>query len=45
VRELPCEEKIVRAKNTVKNDDMAKLGEIEAEMSGEMDELERSYRR
>jgi V/A-type H+-transporting ATPase subunit A len=45
VRELPCQEKIVRAKLTVKNEDMAKLGEIEAGMSSEMDELERSYRK
>ncbi len=45
IRELPCQEKIVRAKSTVKNEDLAKLSQMEAEMTEEMDELERSYRR
>jgi V/A-type H+-transporting ATPase subunit A len=45
VRELACQERIVRAKSTVKNDELSALGEIESQMAGEMDELERSYRR
>ncbi len=45
IRELPCQERIVRAKSTVKNDNLALLGEIEAQMTTEMDDLERSYRR
>ncbi len=45
IRELPSQEKLVRAKFTVKNDDMAKFIEIETEMASELDELERSYRR
>ncbi len=45
VRELPCQEKIVRAKSTVKNDQLQMLSEIESQMAEEMDALERSYRR
>jgi V/A-type H+/Na+-transporting ATPase subunit A len=45
LRELPCQERIVRAKSTVKNAELGVLGEIETQMGVEMDGLERSYRR
>jgi V/A-type H+-transporting ATPase subunit A len=45
VRELACMERIVRAKFTVKNDALGTLNEIESLMTGEMDELERSYKK
>jgi V/A-type H+-transporting ATPase subunit A len=45
IRELSCQERIVRAKSTIANDELAGLDEIDALMTREMDELERSYRR
>jgi V/A-type H+-transporting ATPase subunit A len=45
IRELSCQERIVRAKSTIKNEDLAKLADIESLMTAEMDELERSYRK
>ncbi|MGA2977190.1 MAG: V-type ATP synthase subunit A [Spirochaetia bacterium] len=45
IRELSCQERMVRAKSAVKNDEMEKLTEIESLMTEEMDELERSYKR
>ena len=45
IRELSCQERIVRAKSTIKNDELEKLTEIESLMTTEMDELERSYKR
>jgi V/A-type H+/Na+-transporting ATPase subunit A len=45
LRELSCQERIVRAKTLVANDDLGKLTEIETLMTEEMDELERSYKR
>ncbi len=45
IRELSCQERIVRAKSTIKNDDLVKLADIESLMTEEMDELERSYRK
>ncbi len=44
-RELSCQERIVRAKSTVRNDELEKLTEIETLLTKEMDELERSYKR
>jgi hypothetical protein len=45
LRALSCQEKIVRAKSVIKNEDMGKLTEIESLMAAEMDELERSYKK
>ena len=45
VRELSCQERIVRAKSSIANDELTRLDEIEALMVREMDELERSYSR
>jgi V/A-type H+-transporting ATPase subunit A len=45
IRELSCIERIVRAKSSIRNDDVAGLNEIGALMSAELDELERSYKR
>ncbi len=45
VRELSCQEKIVRAKSSIANNELTRLDEIEALMVREMDELERSYSR
>jgi V/A-type H+-transporting ATPase subunit A len=45
IRDLSCQERIVRAKSTIKNEDLAKLADIESLMTAEMDELERSYRK
>jgi V/A-type H+/Na+-transporting ATPase subunit A len=45
VRELASLEKIVRAKFSVKNDALSALGDIESQMTEEMDELERSYKK
>jgi V/A-type H+-transporting ATPase subunit A len=45
VRELPCIERIVRAKSVVRNEDLARLDEVEVQMNAEMDALERSWRR
>ncbi|MGO9309862.1 MAG: V-type ATP synthase subunit A [Spirochaetia bacterium] len=44
-RELSCQERIVRAKSTIKNDELGRLTEIEDLLTAEMDELERSYRK
>ena len=43
IRELSCQERIVRAKSTIPNDQLASLDELDAQMTREMDELERSY--
>jgi V/A-type H+/Na+-transporting ATPase subunit A len=45
VRDLSCQERIVRAKSTIRNEELEKLSEIESLMIEEMDELERSYRK
>ena len=45
IRELSCIERIVRARSSVRNEDVAGLDEIGALMAGELDELERSYKR
>jgi V/A-type H+-transporting ATPase subunit A len=45
IRELACQERIVRAKLTIKNNELSLLTEIESLMTSEMDELERSYRK
>jgi len=45
IKELSCQERIVRAKSTIKNEDLAKLTDIESLMTAEMDDLERSYRK
>jgi V/A-type H+/Na+-transporting ATPase subunit A len=45
IRELSCQDRIIRAKSTIPNDDLAALDEVEALMTREMDELERSYSR
>ena len=44
-RELSCQERIVRAKSTIRNEELGKLADIESLMTAEMDELERSYRK
>jgi V/A-type H+-transporting ATPase subunit A len=43
IRELSCQDLIVRAKSTIPNDQPTALDEVEALMTREMDELERSY--
>jgi V/A-type H+-transporting ATPase subunit A len=45
LRELSCQERIVRAKSSVRNEELGKLTEIESLLTEEMDELERSYKR
>jgi V/A-type H+-transporting ATPase subunit A len=45
LRELTCQEKIVRAKSSIRNEELGKLTEIESLLTEEMDELERSYKR
>jgi len=45
IRELSCQERIVRAKSSIANNELARLDEIETLMIQEMDELERSYAR
>jgi V/A-type H+-transporting ATPase subunit A len=45
IRELSCQDRIIRAKSTIPNDRLAGLDEVEALMTQEMDELERSYSR
>jgi V/A-type H+/Na+-transporting ATPase subunit A len=45
IRELSCIERIVRAKSTIRNEELARLDEVETLVNAEMDELERSYRR
>ncbi len=45
IRALSTLDRIVRAKSTVPNTELATLGKLEAEMTAEMDELARSYRR
>jgi V/A-type H+/Na+-transporting ATPase subunit A len=45
IRDLSCQERIVRAKSTIRNEELEKLSEIESLMIEEMDELERSYRK
>ena len=44
-RELACQERIVRAKSSIRNEELGKLVEIEELLTEEMDELERSYKR
>jgi V/A-type H+-transporting ATPase subunit A len=45
IRALPVLEKIVRAKSQVRNEDAERLPALAAELSAEMEELARSYRR
>jgi len=45
IRELSCQERIVRAKSGIPNDELSRLDDIEALMAREMDDLERSYKR
>ena len=45
IRELASQERIVRAKSSIANDELSKLGELESQMTAELDELERSYRK
>jgi V/A-type H+-transporting ATPase subunit A len=45
LRELSCQERIVRAKSTIRNEELGKLTEIESLLTEEMDELERSYKK
>jgi V/A-type H+/Na+-transporting ATPase subunit A len=45
IRDLPSMERITRAKFTVKNDALETLTEIESQLTEEMDELERSYKK
>ena len=45
IRELSCAERIVRVKSSIRNEEPARITEIEALMNAEMDELERSYKR
>jgi V/A-type H+-transporting ATPase subunit A len=45
IRALPVLDKIVRAKSQVPNDDAQGLPALAAELSAEMEELARSYRR
>jgi len=45
IRELSCHEQIVRAKSTIRNEELAKFSELEQLMAREMDELERSYKK
>jgi V/A-type H+-transporting ATPase subunit A len=45
LRELSCQEKIVRAKSSIRNEELGKLTEIETLLTEEMDELERSYKK
>jgi V/A-type H+-transporting ATPase subunit A len=44
-RELSCQDRIVRAKSTIRNEELGRLTEIENLLTAEMDELERSYRK
>jgi V/A-type H+-transporting ATPase subunit A len=43
IRELSCQETIVRAKTSIPNNELARLDAIDALMAKEMDALERSY--
>ena len=45
LRELSCQERIVRAKSSIRNEELGKLTEIESLLTEEMDELERSYKK
>jgi len=45
LRALSCQERIVRAKSVIKNEELGKLTEIESLMTAEMDDLERSYKK
>jgi V/A-type H+-transporting ATPase subunit A len=45
IRELSCMERIVRAKSTIRNEELGKFTEIESLLVKEMDELERSYKK
>jgi V/A-type H+/Na+-transporting ATPase subunit A len=45
IRELSCMERIVRAKSTIRNEELGGLDEIETLMASQLDEIERSYRR
>ena len=45
IRELSCHERIVRAKSSIRNEELARFSEIEGLMAQEMGELERSYKK
>jgi len=45
IRALSCIERIVRARSSVRNEDVAGLAEIGTLMAAELDELQRSYKR
>jgi len=45
IRELASQERIVRAKSSIANDELSKLGDLESQMTAELDELERSYKK
>ena len=45
IRELTSQERIVRAKSSIANDELSKLGDLESLMTAELDELERSYKK
>src|SRR5208283_2045544 len=45
LRELSCQDRIVRAKSTIRNEEVGRLTEIENLLTREMDELERSYKK
>ncbi|HEY9595478.1 MAG TPA: V-type ATP synthase subunit A [Spirochaetia bacterium] len=45
IRELSCQDRIVRAKTTIPNDKLEGLADIEKLMTEELDDLERSYKR
>ncbi|HET6451947.1 MAG TPA: V-type ATP synthase subunit A [Spirochaetia bacterium] len=45
IRELSCLERIVRARSTIRNEELAKFAELEELLAREMDDLERSYKK